>query len=197
MSEILLVGEDQLCCGLAVKLVRRVLPDWSIAGAPINKRGITRQLPELHRYAECARYVRPVLCVADTDHRCAVELRQQWLPEDPPDNFLFRLAVSEAESWVLADREGVAAFFDVPLKVIPRAPEQLHDAKQEVLRIAARSSRHEVRAEMLAPGRLLKPGAGYNVHLARLVAENWEVDRASAHSDSLERAIAHLRIFEV
>lgn len=195
MSDILLVGEDQLCCELAVKLVRNVLPDWSI-GTPINKKGITRLLPDLKRYAECARHVRPVLCVADTDHQCAVLLRQQWLPDDAPNSFLLRLAVSEAESWVLADREGVADFFEVPLRMIPEGAEELADAKQAVLRIASRSRRPGVRAEMLAPGIVLRPGTGYNVHLAHFVAQSWELERASPRANSLERAVANLRTLD-
>jgi len=153
-------------------------------------------LPDLNRYAECARNVRTVLCIADTDHQCALELRQKWLPEDAPDNFLFRLAVSEAESWILADRQAMADFFEVPLRNIPNDPEELNDAKHEVLRIAARSRRPGIRAEMLAPGSVLRQGTGYNIHLAHFVAEAWGVERAAASAQSLGRAIAHLRSLE-
>lgn len=192
MKDILLVGEDALCCELGAKIVKTVLPAWTVSGRPINKKGITRLLPELPRYAECALHVRPVLCIADTDHKCPVHLKAQWLPADGPRNLLLRFAVSEAESWVLADRQAVSEFFDVPLKLVPTNPEQVEDAKMEILKIASRSRRQDLRAEMLSGGKQPSPGSGYNVHLCRLVAEVWEVRRAAQSAASLMRALQRI-----
>lgn len=190
MNDILLVGEDSLCCELGAKILRTVLPGWTLSGPPINKRGITRLLPALSRYANCARHVRPVLCIADTDHECPVDMKNKWFPEDGPPSLLLRLAVSEAESWVLADRRAVADFFDVPLGSIPGEPECLEDAKLEILRIISKTRRRSLRAEMLGNSKQLRPGAGYNVHLSRLIAEKWELERAVEGADSLRRAVA-------
>lgn len=193
MTALTLVGEDALCCELGKKLVSVALPKWTISGHPVDKRGITRLLPELHRYAQCARRVRPVLCIADTDHKCAVEMRDKWLPNDAPPKLLLRLAVPEAESWVLADKEAVAEFFEVPLNSIPRQPEQIVDPTSEVLAIANRSRKRHLRVEMLGNGNRLRAGPGYNQHLTRLVAQTWDVARAERNSRSLARAVVSIR----
>lgn len=191
-----MVGEDALCCALGAKIVQAILPSWTLSGRPINRKGITKLVPELRRYAECARNVNPVICLADTDGKCPVDLKNQWFPSNGSDNFLLRLAVTEAESWVLADREAVAEFFEVRLGSLPPSPEQILDPKMEVLRIARRSRRPHLRSEMLGDSRNLRPGSGYNTHLNTLVAESWDANRAAQASDSLRRAIDEIALLD-
>lgn len=193
MTRIRLVGEDALCCALGVRLVAEALPGWSLAGDPINALGITKLVPNLHRYRQQAQHVQPVLCIADTDHRCPVELLREWSLSTVPESFVFRLAVSEAESWVLADRHATAEFFGVALKHVPEAPERVPDAKRIVLRLASLSRNRSIRQEMVSPTDLHKPGSGYNLHLCRLVAGPWQAARAAANSESLGRALRRLQ----
>jgi hypothetical protein len=75
---------------------------------------VTKLVKALPRYIEQSRHVQPVLCVADTDGRCAVTLLGQWLPRTVPEHFVLRLAVSEVESWILADRSALADHFEIP-----------------------------------------------------------------------------------
>ena len=75
MSRILVVGEDTLCCALGERLVAACLPDWQLAQPSIDTKGVTKLQPSLPRYLSLARSLHPVLCIADTDGQCAVELR--------------------------------------------------------------------------------------------------------------------------
>lgn len=193
MTRIRVVGEDALCCALGERLVAEVLPAWSLAGESINTRGITKLVPNLPRYLEQARHVQPVLCIADTDHRCPVELLRQWPMGRGVERFLLRLAVSEAESWVLADRQGTAKFFGIAPKHVPEFPEQAPDAKRTVLRLAALSKVRPLRQEMVSSADVNKPGSGYNLHLCRLVSHHWSSVRAAESCDSLSRAISRLQ----
>lgn len=193
MTRIRVVGEDALCCVLGERLVTQVLPGWSLAGESINTRGITRLVPNLPRYQELARHVQPVLCIADTDHRCPVELLRQWSLNRPLQRFILRLAVSEAECWILADRQGTADFFGVALKHVPDRPERLPDAKRAVLRLAGLSRVRPLRQEMVSSTDNNRPGTGYNLHLCQLVSRHWSSSRASASCDSLNRAISRLQ----
>ena len=169
-------------------MVRQVLPGWSLARAPINTGGITKFLPSLGRYAQQALHVQPVLCVADTDGRCAVLLKNQCMPANSTNNFLLRFAVSEAESWLLADREAIAIFFGIAEANIPRNPNSLDNPKLEILRLARRSS-GILHREMISPLDLQKPGSGYNVHLQKFALESWRPAAARLHSESLDRAL--------
>jgi hypothetical protein len=173
-------------------MVANTLPDWSLAGESINTRGITKFGPALPRYAQQAKHVQAMLCIADTDHRCVLTLRRELEPRNAPTRFLLRFAVSEAESWVLADRQGAADFFQVPLKSMPLHPEEEPDAKRTVLHLAKISKVRVLRNEMISSTDINKPGTGYNLHLCRLVSSAWQPERAAEHSSSLQRALLRL-----
>lgn len=192
MKQVQVVGEDALCCALGLKLIAAALPGWTASGEPINTKGVTKLLPALSRYAEQARHVRPVLCVADTDRRCPVEIRAAWLPSHAPSDLLFRLAVPEAESWVLGDRVAFSDFFQIPVKKIPDRPEELADAKAEVLRLARLSKARRLREEVVSSHHPQKPGVGYNTHLCSLVNGPWNARQAQETVPSLRRAVERL-----
>jgi hypothetical protein len=192
MSSLVLVGEDDLCCALGERLIAETLPDWTLAVAPINKRGVSKLKADLPRYVQQALHVQPVLCVADTDGACAVTLCQEWLPHAVPQGFLLRLAVTESEAWVMADRSAFASALGVSVASVPRDPETLLDAKREVLGLAARSSKRRVKEEMLSMQDINKPGTGYNKHLCTFVRQGWRAAIAREASASLDRAILAL-----
>ena len=172
-------------------MVRQALPGWSLSRQPINTGGITKFLAALGRYAHQAQHVQPVLCLADTDRRCAVQLRNQWMPANATHEFILRFAVSEAESWLLADREAIAQFFGISKANIPLDPDSLDDAKLEMLRLVRRSS-GILRREMISTLDSQKPGPGYNVHLQKFALEQWRPAAARVHSASLDRALRNV-----
>lgn len=193
MTAILVVGEDELCCALGERLVAELLPGWRPAAASINTKGVTRLQASLPRYLDFARNRHPVLCIADTDRApCVAELLQQWLPHGPQPRFLLRLAVTETESWLLADRDRFAAFLQIADKHVPAAPDELMDAKGCLLALARRSKVRHLRQELLADGPDLRQGSGYNVHLGAFVRKHWQPRQAAAASPSLRRAVTRI-----
>lgn len=189
MSRIVVIGEDDLCCALGEKLVAAELPGWVLAQAPINTRGITKLLPRIPDYIEQARFVQPVLCIADTDRECAVTFLLKWLPKKSHANFIFRLAVMESESWLLADKSAFAQFLSVAQNILPDRPDELPDAKRALLNLAKRSKKRHLREELISQFDGSKPGSGYNTHLKNFVLEHWNARRAALHSPSLNRAL--------
>lgn len=193
MTAILVVGEDELCCALGERLVAELLPGWRLALASINTKGVSRLIADLPRYQNVARHLHPVLCIADTDRApCAAGLLRQWLPHGPQPRFLLRLAVTEAESWLLADRERFAAFLQIAEKHVPTAPDALADAKGCLLALARRSKVRQLRQELLADGPDLRQGSGYNIHLGTYVRTHWQARQAAAASPSLQRAVIRI-----
>ncbi|MCX7672925.1 hypothetical protein LCC91_08070 [Tepidimonas taiwanensis] len=197
MKRILVVGEDALCCALGKRLVEEVMPGWSLAGEPINKRGITELVPALPRYLNQARYVQPVLCIADTDGRCVRDLLRKWLSslEIRSCAFYLRLAVTEAESWVLADREKFAVHFGVSVTKIPHCTDEIDDPKRLILSLVRKSRSRIHRVEMVSESDAGKPGSGYNEHLQFFVKEVWRPLVGCSNSESLARAVRRLREF--
>jgi len=195
MNQILIVGEDPLTCALGEQLVKELLPTWNTPLPPINKQGITKLISALPRYIEQAKYVQPVLCIADTDGQCPVNLLAKWLPNTLPEDFTLRLAVNEAESWLLADRKALAEFFGVPEKQVSPTPDAENDPKRHLLNLAKRSRDRELRLEMVSPTDSNKQGNGYNPHLSRFVKMHWSARRAADRSPSLARAVRRITHF--
>lgn len=189
MSSMFVIGEDSLCCALATKLVESVL-GWSLAQPAVDTKGVTNLQKNLSRYTQIAR-LHPVLCLADTDGQCALQLREQWLPANAPNHFHLRLAVPEIESWIMADRKALGSFLGIAPSTIPDHPDDLPDAKQTIINLAKRSRQRHIRQELVS-GQGSRRGAGYNTHLRGFVARDWRPYAAEAHSPSLARAIQRL-----
>lgn len=160
---------------------------------PIDTKGVTRLISALPRYCAQAMHVRPVVCIADSDGRCVVDLLRTWLPRGMPENFVLRLAVAEAESWVLADHEGFSSAFSVPANALPRQPDDEPDPKAIVLTLAHRSRVRGIREEVVSQIDRNRQGSGYNQHLRAFVAQSWDVGRAAQRSPSLARAVQRLQ----
>lgn len=189
MGQMYVIGEDALCCALGTRLVIDVV-GWSLAQPAVNTNGVTKLKKDLARYVSLTR-ICPVLCVADTDGGCASKLREQWLP-NPPGQFLLRLAVTESESWLMADHEALAAFLDVPESRFPDLPDEIDDAKRTILNLARRSKKRMIRQEVISSRDTNKPGNGYNLHLCDFVVRYWSPERAAQRSPSLARAMKRL-----
>jgi hypothetical protein len=191
MSRILVVGEDALCCALGERLVAACLPGWQLAQTSIDTKGVTKLQPSLPRYLDLARNLHPVLCIADTDGQCAVEWLGRWLPQ-AHDSLVMRLAITEAESWVLADRQGFAQTLEVPLNKLPQCPDEESDPKRLILTLVKKSKIRLFRDEVVSSNDPSKPGTGYNLHLGAFVRSRWNARRAAQHSPSLARAVNRL-----
>ena len=190
---LLVVGEDAPCCAFGERLVRQFLPTWRTPLPSIDTGGVTKLKSALPRYCEQARFVQPVLCIADTDGLCPVSILTDWLPIGTPDRLVLRLAVKEAESWALADAAGFAATYEVPVTKIPRQPDDAVDAKSTVLALARRSKSRKIRDEVVSVGSPTRPGTGYNLHLCRFIRQRWRPEEAMTRSPSLCRAIKRLQ----
>ena len=195
MFSIYLAAEDQLCAELGTKLINAAggfsIINTNIYGGNANLRtGISK----LHGMAS-ARLA--VLIITDLDNSlCSPQLINDWFQPRGLTNShcLFRVAVKEADAWLLADRENLANFLSVSSAKIPRDCENVHDPKQTLLNIA-RGSRRRERREGIAPtaNSLAKVGPEYNDQLADFVRNYWEIDQAIEHSDSLNRALSALK----
>ena len=182
-----LATEDELSEAIGIRLLSEVP---GIGPGLLLRRGGSGYLrSRLKAFCEMAR-VRPLLIATDLDTApCPAVLRDNWMGiYDQPTNFLFRVAVREVESWLLADHAAVVTLLGAfAARHLPDNPDALRDPKNHLLQIAQRAPR-EVRADLCAPsGALARQGLGYNVRLCGLVREHWNPERASLRSESLRR----------
>lgn len=133
----------------------------------------------------------PVLIIADLDmNPCPSGLQRKWLGCSPHEHFLFRIAVREIESWLLADREGIAELLKINPQSIPANPEALDDPKAELLNLAKKSSR-KIQEALLPPrGSKARIGPEYNSTITDYVNTRWNMQAAATRAPSLKRAIA-------
>ena len=190
-----LAVEDALSEHAAKKVISRCRPEC-VVGSTYRRGGSGYLKRSMKGFNNAAR-ITPFLVLADLDTvDCAPELLRRWLGVPKHDNLLFRVAVREIESWLLADQQAFAAFLGVKSAIIPTAPDSLRDPKAKLVDLARSSPRRTLRRAIVpAQGTTAVQGPAYNSALESFVREQWEPERASAHSDSLARAIAELRRF--
>jgi hypothetical protein len=144
-----------------------------------------------------ASHVIPHIVMTDLDaYPCPPELLKDWKVGKLPDRMLMRIAVREVESWLLADREGIAKLLRVPLVKIPANPDELPDPKQVLLNLARKSKSPRFASEFVpANGSKAKHGPVYNEHLIGFATQHWDSSQAELASPSLERTIKRIKEF--
>jgi len=190
-----LVVEDALSEAVLKRLLTHADRDFA-AGHCYGKSGfgyIRRNLRRFNQAARSAAY----LVLTDLDReKCPPILLRDWLGAPRHPNLLFRIAVREVEAWLMADRQGFAGFLKISPIAIPVSVETLPDPKRTLVNLA-RKSRSAIIRKAIVPtaGWTATQGPDYNGALIHFVQSVWDVDRASAQSDSLYRTIRAIQEF--
>lgn len=188
MRSLALATEDELSEAVGLKLVDTLEADLAVS-LKFRRNGFGYLKSKMRNFCELARRM-PVLLLTDLDTaRCPMTLIKDWSRNDTvPSGLVFRVAVRQVESWLLADRESMADLLGVNMRQLPASPENLADAKRFLLQLANKAPR-SVRDELLASkGAAARQGLGYNALLSDFVRLKWNPDRAATRSDSLKRA---------
>lgn len=160
--------------------------EFSVTSA--NGKGVIDR--DIKKYWEAAR-VLPYVIFRDLDRDgegCPVTLRAQLVehtPGESPD-LLIRIVDQCIESWILADRHGIAEFCNRSAASV-EPPTSHH--KPYLLRLMKEAKLKDAVEEK---GRELDFGPAYALHLQRLMTHHWCIKRAAAESDSLRRALKRL-----
>ena len=154
----------------------------------VNGKGVIDR--DLKNYWEAAR-VHPYVIFRDLDRDgegCPVTLRAQLVehtPGESPD-LLIRIVDQCIESWILADRHGIAEFCNRSAASV-EPPTSHH--KLYLLRLMKEA---KLKDAVEKKGRELDFGPAYAEHLQRLMTDHWSIERAAVESDSLRRALERL-----
>lgn len=189
---------DILVEGLLDETVARRLIEYCghTPGHSFGKKGVNYLRLKAQGFGVKARYGNPILMLVDfkdTGLECPPAVVTTWLPQ-PCTNLLLRVVVPMIESWLLADREGLAAFLGVSPTLLPTMPETLINPKQALVNLARKSRRKSVRAALTpAKGVSALVGPEYVAALQEFVAQVWDVERAKLSAPSLQRAISRLQ----
>jgi hypothetical protein len=193
-GHLILVTEDLPSEALAQRILAYVDPDANFNS--IGRRGVGYVQSKLRSLNQAAAGMR-IVVIADRDsvQKCPIEMTRAWLggaPRHP--NLVVRMAEMESESWIMADREGISSFLEVPLNRVPQFPDSLIDPKQELVNIARLSRSRNIRDQM-CPAAVAQSivGPAYNSVVEHFIRSSWRPARAIGNSPSLRRAQLRIR----
>lgn len=189
-----LATEDELSEVVLFKIL--AVTNRYAVGTPYRRGGYGYLRRTIYGWNRAARGV-PFVVLTDLDKAdCPAALINSWLPVPKHANLLFRVAVHEVESWLLADNANFSSYLRIPIELVPTAPDTLDDPKAKLIDLARRSRSKELR-ERLVPraGSTAKQGPDYNGCLAAFVRESWSVSTACINSPSLAKTVVRVNAF--
>ena len=193
-GSITIVTEDAPSELLAERIIRHVDPEAMVTNR-LGRQGIGFIAGKLRGLNEAAQGMR-ILVLADRDRpdNCPIELIQGWVGGPQSQNLVVRLAEMETESWIIADRERLATYLEIPLVRVPQTPDELGNAKETLVNLARLSRSRRIRDDMCPAARAVtRVGPAYNQRLDDFLRTSWRVDAAARFSPSLARAVRRTR----
>jgi len=186
--------EDELQLNILNKLLQDNFPKMLISRV-FGKRGKNYIRQNLFAHNQAAQLT-PYLVIVDLDRdECPPSLVGAWINFPKNTNFVFRIAVREAEAWLISDRANLAAFMGVSKDVITAEPENLPDPKEYLINLARRSRKRNIREDLIPEGQATV-GRNYNTCLAEFVYGKWDARKAMNGSKSLSGLIKALENLE-
>jgi hypothetical protein len=177
---------------VAAKLIKAA---GHVPGTCYGLRGcgyIKKKVRSYNRSAKSIYYL-TLIDLMDTGETCAPDVVSGWVPEREP-KMIVRIVTQELESWLLADREGIARFLKIDLLKVPATPERLADPKHELIRLARRSRNKSVREAIVPePNSIATVGKLYTSEMIRFVSTQWDAQKASLNAPSLKKCLLRLK----
>lgn len=163
-------------------------------GASYGKKGagyIKNKIGSFNASAKASYYL-ALVDFMDTHHNCPPDVVATWVPNRHP-KMLFRVVVREMESWLLADRNGLASYLSVKISNVPDNPEQVLDPKRAIVNLARDSSSRLVRASLVPDnGSTAQVGKLYTSEMQKFVNNKWNVNTARSNALSLDKCLRAL-----
>jgi hypothetical protein len=139
----------------------------------------------------------PFLIITDLDDfECPNALINAWLNVPRSSGLLFRIAVKEIETWIIADREHLSRYFGVSINLLPRDTESIEDPKRFLVQLANRSKYSALKRDLspISPAYNII-GPNYNSRMIEFTNTKWDPSRARNNSESLDRAMRCIDAF--
>ena len=194
---IILAVEDPLSEDMIRVILARSGRSFNIT-ACYGKQGFGYLRKQVPAFNLAARHT-PFLMLVDLDRaECPPTLINEWLSHPKARYFIFRVAVREIESWIMADSESFANYFGLKKKkdLIPKNPDSVDDPKKLLIELVSKSKKRELRESIVpALGSSLKTGPDYNGQLGFFVAKFWKPESAMLNSPSLNRTMKAIKSF--
>jgi hypothetical protein len=189
-----LATEDELS-EMALSRVLAKVNRYAI-GTPYRRGGYGYLRRTIYGWNRAAKGI-PFIVLTDLDTaECPARLITDWLHVDKHPNLLFRIAVREVESWLLADPANLAEFLNLRPMPVPANTDTIANPKAAIVNLARKSRSRAIRDRIVPrEGSTAKQGPDYNGCLGTFVRERWDIGIARQNSPSLARTVDRLTSF--
>lgn len=205
MRDVFIVGEDPVTRAIIHRLVKEYAPEIHIKQSlPARGGEIKSKIAAFNQLALSY----PVILLVDMDNDPCPPIAKSNLLKDVlsvSPEFVVNIAVDEGETWLFADREGFAHYFDLPLELVPESRLQKFQgmkARVEVdipmkssyflTHFLISTSRNQVLREQIRSTSSCK-GKEYNSAILPFVSDSWNPEAARVNSYSLDKMIQRLQ----
>lgn len=139
----------------------------------------------------------PFFILTDLDSDvCAPSKIRLWLDRPIHNNLIFRIAVRQIESWLIADYKNFEKYFQIKPGNIPFDVDNIDNPKSELIKIIKKSKNRTIINDMVPrENSTAKIGPNYNNRINEFVKNYWDSELACNHSGSLYRAIQSIQNF--
>jgi len=200
--KVYIVGEDAVTYAIIKRILAYCSTDFEIiAELPARGGQVKSKITEFNKLSETY----PVVLLIDLDtNDCAPQLIEQLIKNKNSD-FIFNIAVDEAEAWLMADRKGFASYFKIKTEDMPTAQQTKQGGRKALteMNFAYKSSMfltHELikksknleYIQQLTPKKNAAKGPEYNSCMLPFIHNAWNMDDARLNSDSLNRMILRI-----
>ena len=192
---ITLAVEDSLSEAVAKKILYQSVKNYQVTKC-LCRGGYGYLKSKINAFNQAAKAM-PFFVLTDQDKGCPPEKIEGWLQHKANSNLMFRIAVMEVESWVMAHRKAFAKFISVPVTRIPNNTDEIENPKQYLLSLVRKSRSRRLRDDIVPrPGSTAKIGPDYNARLSEFIRYKWDVYEAKKISESLNRAFLRIQEFK-
>lgn len=189
--------EDMPSASAVKKIVKycnisRAEPIIFVEGFPSVMGGYGKIKKNARKYIDMTRKNIIIISIVDLDTGpCAPSLIEDWFdcsPQSLPEKLIFRVAVREIESWLMADYREIASFLGIAVANFSKSPDDLDDPKNRLFTILKKKGHKKWHREMLPEGNA-HIGPLYNEKLKDFITKKWNPERAAKNSPSLASTI--------
>jgi hypothetical protein len=192
---IYIVTEDTLSTAILCKLIYESGRPYEI-GSVMGQEGKTYIDKRLKDFNNTSKSL-PFFVLRDLDSdECAPDIVRKLFPFPKHQNLLFRIAVREIETWLLADNKGFSSYLGISANRIQPQVERIKDPKEYLISLARTSRKSDIRNDIVPyKNSTAKQGRNYNNQLIYFVNNFWDMKKAMDNSDSLRRAFKAIQTF--
>jgi hypothetical protein len=203
--DIYIVSEDEVTRTVLKRILKEyakklnIIQEFPVRGGRIKK--------DILKYNELSKKY-PVILLTDLDiYDCPIKLIKDFCKDFNKNVHLhIRVAVDEAEAWLMADRIGFSKYFNVQINSIPKS-KVLNLRKPDIIEMEfpyksslylmkdiIPTSKDKKLIDNLIPRYGAKKGPEYNSTLIPFIENIWNIEEAMNNSYSLRTTIKRLKL---